>query len=359
MKTLMRRIWMVGAPTAGALAILLIFVPIARGQSGGVVSSRGGPDSARVKTIAAWLPEQPRGPGRPVEDREAWSKIAAALRSKDVIRRAERFAQSPAPELPDALYLEYSRTGNRDHYQRGLSDRRRRMTTLVLAECLENEGRFLPAVEKALQACFDEKSWLLPAHDGGLANFRDKVVEINLASSATSATLATIDYWLGRKLSKETHSRLRQELRRRTFDPFTGMVRQGKPRMWWLTTTNNWNAVCLAGVTIAATAAIDDREERAFFIASAEKYIRNFLAGFTDDGYCSEGLGYWNYGFGHFLLLAEDLNQQTGGKLDLLNDPKVERVALFARRLEIAPGVYPRSPIATSAPFPAVGSLPM
>ena len=84
--------------------------------------------------------------------------------------------------------------------------------------------------------------------------------------------------------------------------------------MWWLTTTNNWNAVCLAGVTIAATAMIDDRHERAFYLAAAEKYIRNFLDGFTADGYCSEGLGYWNYGFGHFLLLAESLSSGDRGK---------------------------------------------
>jgi len=32
------------------------------------------------------------------------------------------------------------------------------------------------------------------------------------------------------------------------------------------------------------------------FAAAAEKYVENFLAGFTPDGYCSEGLGYWNYG---------------------------------------------------------------
>ncbi|MGC8640438.1 MAG: hypothetical protein ACP5XB_11240 [Isosphaeraceae bacterium] len=310
-------------------------------QSAGEASQRGAPDAARVDQIAAWLPEKPRGPGRPIDDREAWNRLARNSRARDVIRRAERFAKSPPPELPDELYLDFSRTGNRDHYQRKLSDRRNRMETLVLAECLENRGRFLPAIEKALQACFEEKSWLLPAHDGRLANFHGKIMEIDLASSANAATLATIDYWLGHKLSRNTRDRLHHELRRRTFDPFTGMVRHGKPWMWWLTTTNNWNAVCLAGVTIAATTAIDDRHERAFFVASAEKYVRNFLSGFTADGYCSEGLGYWNYGFGHFLLLAEDLLQATGGKLDLLRDPKIEKVARFASRLEIAPGVYP------------------
>ena len=330
----------VAAAVAGFVFLGGMLLP-AFAQSASKASQRGAPDAARVNQIAAWLPEKPRGPGRPIDDREAWNRLAQNPSARDVVRRAERFAQFPPPELPDELYLDFSRTGNRDHYQRKLFDRRNRMEALVMAECLENDGRFLPAIDKALQACFEEKSWLLPAHDGRLENFHGKTMEIDLASSANAATLATIDYWLGHKLSGSTRARLHHELSRRTFEPFTGMVRHGKPRMWWLTTTNNWNAVCLAGVTIAATTAIEDRHERAFFVASAEKYIRNFLDGFTADGYCSEGLGYWNYGFGHFLLLAEDLFQATGGKLDLLRDPKIEKVARFSRRLEIAPGFYP------------------
>jgi hypothetical protein len=119
------------------------------------------------------------------------------------------------------------------------------------------------------------------------------------------------------------------------------MVNLGKPRTSWLTVTNNWNAVCLAGVTAAATTAIEDRPRRAFFVAAAEKYIQNFLDGFTADGYCSEGLGYWNYGFGHFVLLAENLAQATGGKIDLFARDKVRAIAGFGHRLEILPGLNP------------------
>ena len=55
----------------------------------------------------------------------------------------------------------------------------------------------------------------------------------------------------------------------------------------------------MAGVIGTAMANIESRERRAFFAASAEKYIQYFLKGLTPDGYCSEGVGYWNYGFGH------------------------------------------------------------
>lgn len=299
------------------------------------------PAAARVAEIAAMLPAEPHGAGASIADRKTWDEVAQSRAFRGLVAKAEKLLTEPLPELPDDLYLDFSRTGNRSRYQNVFFDRHRRFATLVLAECLENRGRFLPAIEKAAAAILAEKTWVLPAHDGRLTNFEGKVVEIDLTAAATASGMATAAYWLGDKLSDETRSRIRSELERRTFAPFEGMVKTGKPRMWWLTGTNNWNAVCLAGVTGAATTAIEDRQRRAFFIAAAEKYIQYFLDGFTDDGYCSEGLGYWDYGFGNFMLLAEDLHQATGGKLDLWTRPKVKAIAEFARRLEILPGVYP------------------
>jgi hypothetical protein len=108
-----------------------------------------------------------------------------------------------------------------------------------------------------------------------------------------------------------------------------------------MTGTNNWNAVCLAGVTGSALAVIDSRETRALFIAAAEDYSKNFLKGFTDDGYCSEGLGYWNYGFGYYIMLSEMIHQATDGKIDLLQNNKAKQAATFGFKIEIINGVYP------------------
>ncbi len=130
--------------------------------------------------------------------------------------------------------------------------------------------------------------------------------------------MALAAYWLGDRLSPEVRNLLDENLERRTFTPFTSLITTGKPPMWWLTSQMNWNSVCLAGVTGAALASIESPKRRAFFAASAEKYIEYFLKGFTPDGYCDEGVGYWNYGFGHFAMLAETLRQATGGKVDLL-----------------------------------------
>ncbi len=316
---------------------ILLSLPV---SVGGAAEQRM-PVPALVKRFAEMLPKTPQGVGRPIGDRQLWETVAKAPVFKDVVASAERLMAKPMPDLPDDLYLDFSRTGNRDRCQRVLSQRHSRFAALTLAECLENRGRFLPAIEEAIRTVALEKSWTLPAHDRHLDNFYGRQIDIDLASSTLSWNLATADYWLGDKLSKETRDLIRRELERRTFAPYLGYLAQEKPRMWWPTCTNNWNAVCQSGVTGAALAIIDSPERRAIFAAAADRLIKHFLEGFTPDGYCSEGLSYWNYGFGHFVLLAETLYQATEGKVDWFDNPQVKQIAQFGRRLEILPGIYP------------------
>jgi len=298
-------------------------------------------DPARIKAVAAMLPEHPAGLGRPIADRAAWDRLAADPSLRGFVAKAEELLTKPLRAQPDDLYLEYSRNGNRSHFQAVASDRRYRLAPLVMAECLENKGRFLPAIEKLIDAVGAEKTWVLPAHDGTLRNFRGETVDIDLASSAVGWHWATADYLLGDKLAAATRRKIRENVSRRILDPFRDMVTGKRPKNGWLSTTNNWNAVCLAGVTGAALAQADSREERAFFVVAAEKYSKNFLAGFTPDGYCSEGLGYWNYGFGHYVLLAEEIRRATGGRVDLLARPEARAPATFPPRIQIIGGVAP------------------
>ncbi|MBN1910347.1 MAG: heparinase II/III family protein [Pirellulales bacterium] len=299
------------------------------------------PEADRIAQWKEMLPATPRGVGRPITDREVWEGLKKDRNWKSVIRHAEQWQGKPFPELTDALYLEFSKNGNRSRCQSVIGQRHKRLGPLVVAECLENQGRFLPEIEKTIREILSEKTWVLPAHDRALTNFKGKEITIDLRSSAVAWELATAVYWLGDRLGAKVRDEVQEELERRVFGPFESMIRQGEPRMWWIQCTNNWNAVCLANVTGAALTAIESPSRRAFFAAAAEANIRNFLEGFTSDGYCSEGLGYWNYGFGNFLRLAETLHQQTGGRVDLMDSDQIRAISQFGRRMEMMPGVYP------------------
>lgn len=328
--------------SARLIALTAVVVSwIAVGATGRVVAEEMAPPADRVAAWKAMLRPSAGGIGAPISDRRVWDDLAAREDFQDIPARAASEAARPLPEATDELYLDFSKTGTRRRYESVLFARRQRHCLLVLAECLENRGRFLPEIERTLRAFCAEKTWVLPAHDRSLANFQDRIVEIDLASSATGFELALTLNWLGDKLSPEVRNLVMANLERRVFQPFEGAVRNRQPELWWLTTTNNWNAVCLANTAGAAMAAIDDLERRAFFAAAAEHFIRNFLRGFTPDGYCSEGMGYWNYGFGHYVILSDILYRVSGGKADLILDPAAAAPARFGYRMHIVKDLYP------------------
>jgi len=296
---------------------------------------------ARVAEIAKLLPPEPAGFGSPITDRAGWEKLAALPEAKKAIADAERVAAKAIPDQLDELFLDFSKTGNRDRWQNVAFERRRRIATLTLGECFENQGRFLKPLEAVIAELCRERTWVYPAHDKSLANFNGKVREMDLGAVFVAMELAEADYLLGDKLSAGTRQLIRDNVRRRVLHPFRAMVEGKIKEIGWMHSVNNWNAVCLGSITIAALALENSPTDRAVYVAAAEHYIRSFLSGFTPDGYCSEGVGYWNYGFGHYIMLAEAVRRATNNKLDLMADPTAMPPALFCVRSEIINGLFP------------------
>ena len=323
------------------VSLAFLILTLAGGEPARSAPPKQPVDAGRVTAVGAMLPAQPAGVGRPASDRAAWDKLAREASAKGVIKRAEQFLAQPVPEQPDDLYLDFSRTGNRTRWQNVAFERRGRLSWLVLAECLENKGRFLPKIEELIAAFCAEKCWVMPAHDRRLTNFNGTFIDVDLASSALAWNLATADWLLGDKLSPAARKLLREKAHKFVLDPCLAAYRGTRRLDGWMKTTNNWNAVCLAGVTGAALALAESQEERALFVAAAEQFSKNFLSGFTPDGYCSEGLGYWDYGFGHFVLLSETVLQATGGRLDMFARPEVKAPAEFGARIQIIGRVAP------------------
>jgi hypothetical protein len=306
-----------------------------------VVAQIGAPDAARVQYWESILPVRPRGVGPNIADRTAWESIAARPKYHALITEADDFSQESFPPLPDSLFLEYSQTGRRESCERRIRERMRVFTTLVYAECMENKGRFLKSIESALSDFDRQKTWLYPAHDPELNNFRGMQTDIAICSSTQAWNIATAVWWLGEKLSPASRRLVAENLERRIFTPFEDLVKTGKPKRRWILNTANHNSVTTAGVIGCAMAQIELPARRAYFVASGEKFIQNYLSGFTSDGFCAEGVGYWNYGFGRFVMFAETLRQASGNKIDLLADDHVRAIAEFGRRSEIQHGLFP------------------
>lgn len=296
-------------------------------------------DTNRIRQISAMLPDKPVGFGKPCSDRRFWRDMAKRSDLSKVVKQAESYLTAPMPRWSDEDYLEFSRNGNRTRGQAMQSRRSSRLYPLVIAECLENKGRFTNALNDALNEYVSEPTWSYAAHDQVLRGFRLGEHGVDLRSSGFAFDLAQALYLPGDKISPETRKRVADALEQRIFAPFRKSLETGQNH-WWLgnrksNIINNWNPVCLAGVIGAALSSVQDRNERAIYVAAGEHYSQYYMNSFTDDGYCDEGASYWAYGFGSFVNLRDILLFATSGKIDLLSHPKVRNAASYASRIQI------------------------
>ncbi|MBR4834564.1 MAG: hypothetical protein IKU86_09605 [Thermoguttaceae bacterium] len=277
-----------------------------------------------------------------VGDREHWDKLAALSSGKQMIRYAENTLKQKSPELPEELYKEYYRNGNRSNYQREYGRLTRRISVFALAEALENKGRFVEALDATLVEFCALPSWVLPAHDRDAEVYDGKAIYSDLGATLAGAEAAIAVNLLRDKLKPETIATTISEIEKRILKPYeVSVLEKPNARMWWIRTENNWSAVCHAGTVAAALNVVESKERRAFFVAAADYFSETkFMKGFTNDGYCSEGLGYWNYGFGNYLLLGATIRNATGGKLDLFRFPKIPAILNYAPTIEIADGQF-------------------
>ena len=296
----------------------------------------------RVNEIAGWLSEKPKADGARITDRASWDRLAASANGKGEINAAEALLGAPIPDAPDAEYLEFTQNGNRTHYQKSLGQRMGAFRHLYVAECLENKGRFIPKIVESVDAFCAMKSWTLPAHDDALSCFNGQP-HIDLMAGHISLMLAFCYDWLEDRLPAAARAKIRSELERRTFKPHLDHARGIRKIRghWWFHGGNNWNSVCNSCVVRTALAVIEDRRLRAEFVAFAEETVPYALKGYNDDGYCSEGMGYWNYGYGNHLEMGLSVRAATGGKVDFFADPKCKDVMKYAYGFQVQAGRSP------------------
>ena len=302
--------------------------------------STPGPGKARIDEIAGMLAQQPSGFGRPCSDRASWTALSDRLNT--FANEAQRIVKTPLPPFDPDAYLQFSKTGDRQPMERNADERNRRLIPLVLAECVEYKGRYLPSLAELMDSLAAAPSWTLSAHDPQLLNLHGTHYYVDLVAADLADNLAEALYLLGDRIPQTTREHVLAEMERHVFAPMRQSLSLGNNSSdhngnWWLYADMNWNAVCLKGVTGAALAVLTGVQDRALFVAAADQFVRHYENGFNPDGYDTEGLGYWNYGFSHFIELRENMLRATGGKLDLLQDPKMRRVALFGTNFQMMP----------------------
>jgi hypothetical protein len=267
-----------------------------------------------LSDLPEFLPDVGAAPG-------AWSDLPDWVRTP-LIAEGETALAAPFPALHLEDWLAFSRSGDRVGYETPYFARRRQLNALVLAECVERNGRFMPRIAEGIWLICEETGWQLPAHNslvrGGprlpLPDPDQPVID--LFAAETAAQLAVAAQLLGPALEAEVPglvARIDRELDTRLFRPYLSR------HFWWMgkgdEPMNNWTAWCTQNVLIAAFTRLISQDVRRAVVQKAARSLDAFIKDYGDDGACEEGVLYYRHAGLCLFNAMLVLDRATAGKL--------------------------------------------
>ena len=290
---------------------------------------------------------QPFHPFPTGTEREFYDNLPRELRDR-LIKHGEAYLGFSYPTLRATDFMAYHRTGNRVDYEDIFFARRYALNTLVVAECLEDQGRFLDDIINGIFALCEESAWQLPAHNSYLRGAPSELLPdvtrpvLDLFSCETGALLACIYYLLKDKLdgvSSFITKRIRLELEQRILTPYL------EEHFWWMGDGNepmcNWTPWCTQNVLLTAFLTGCSEETGRRILQKAAASCDAFLKDYGEDGCCDEGAHYYR----HAGLCLDGafgvLDQITGGAFaELMERDKIKNIAAYIYHVHVDDKYY-------------------
>jgi hypothetical protein len=284
------------------------------------------------------LESTPGTPLLPAMDSDTWKHVgdrALVRKWLDTIHELTgKEVGKPLPQLTEEMYQEFYVNGARVPFETAYFERRRMLARAAICALLDGPSKraeWLGSLRDKTFDVFSEFSWALPAHVNSPSG-RDPL-HIDLFSAETANLMAELLTLFPGVFSSEQVAAIKARIRRDFSENYVNRHED----FFWTKATNNWNAVCHQGVIGAALALEEDNVLLARLLMLLRKYLPLFLRGFGSDGACSEGPGYWQYGFGWFCVLNEQLESRTNGQLSLIDgNPQVKEIAMFGPRVTLS-----------------------
>ena len=204
-----------------------------------------------------------------------------ALRTA-LVESAREYIGWSWPALPATLFMEFRRYGDRRRYEKQHFARRRALETMIIAECIEDQGRFIDETINGIWHICEESFGVYlrtPYSSEPLPDTARPVID--LFAAETGALMAWGLYLLQPRLdavSPVIGERVLREVRTRILDPFLQ-----RDDFWWMGLTapkrqlNNWTPWCVSNCLSAVLICEDDPARRLKSIAKALRILDNFL----------------------------------------------------------------------------------
>jgi len=277
-----------------------------------------------------------------IEDRDAWLTLDDTWK-KETLALGETYLHFEFAALSATDFLDFTRTGNRTRYEDKLFSKRLALNALVLAECVENNGRFMDDIINGIFSICEESAWQLPAHNTYIRDtpqlpLPDSTAPVlDLFACETGSILATVSYLLRSELDKISPfitKRIANELEHRIYKPYLNC------HFWWMGNgkepMNNWTIWCTQNVLLSVFLVDSDTSFREKVIEKACKSTDYFLVEYGEDGCCDEGAQYYRHAGLCLFNTLEILNAVTNNHFaDLYKKAKIKNIASYIMNVHI------------------------
>jgi len=198
-----------------------------------------------------------------------------------------------------------------------------RMGVLCMVYRMEKDPEILSRIDAEVNAVCNFKDWN-PQHF------------LDVAEMSFGVALA-VD-WAGDDLPKETVAKAKKSLIEKGIQK---SFNEANDRMFWISSSNNWNAVCHGGMIAAALAVADINPELAAkTISRALEKLPNSLKEYAPDGVYPEGPGYWGYGTSYSVVAASLLESALETDFGISQSPGFMESANFYLQIVAPSGEY-------------------
>lgn len=298
-------------------------------------------------------------------DRMGWSQLPEEVRKK-TIQEGEKYIGYDWPIFTATMYLEFTRAGNRSIIDEAISNRLRALRSLVMAELMEGEGRFIDDIINGVFTYCEQTYWGSSAHfylygfdnsdPNGSINDPYTVLPdidypiIDLMASDVSADLAWIWYFFHEefdKISPVISKRLKRELQNKILSPY-----YERNDLWWMTgwgegdvifersnwIVNNWTPWITSNMLTTILLMEGNPDTKLYGIYKTMISMDIFMNIYPLDGACDEGPSYWRHAGGKLFDYLNIFRKATNGAVDIFNDELIKNIGRYIYRVYISNG---------------------
>ena len=289
----------------------------------------------------------PFAPYPTITDRTSWENLDKEWKEAS-LQLGEQYLHFSYPGISATDFMDFTRTGNRVRYEDKFFSKRHALNALVLAECIEDNGRFMDDIINGIFSICEESAWQLPPHNSYLRDtpqlpLPDSTAPVlDLFACETGAVLATAYYLLIDRLDKVSSfigKRILHELQHRIYEPYVSQ------HFWWMGNgkepMNNWTIWCTQNVLLSVFLLNTDADLQLSVFQKACGSADFFLEEYDMDGCCDEGAQYYRHAGLCLFNTLELLNSVTDNAFaELYRHEKIRNMASYILNVHIEDKYY-------------------